>query len=39
MEDGGSAMAAAITAAGMALIEAGIPLFDTLVGSTLVIII
>jgi len=35
MEDGGSAMAACITAAGMALIEAGIPMFDTLVGSTL----
>jgi len=36
MEDGGSMMAACITAAGIALIEAGIPVYDTLVGATLV---
>jgi ribonuclease PH len=38
MEDGGSMMAACITAAGIALIEieAGIPVYDTLVGSTLI---
>jgi len=35
LEDGGSSIAACITAAGLAVIDGGIPIFDTVVGSTL----
>jgi len=35
LEDGGSSMAACIVAAGLALLEAGVPVFDTLIGTTL----
>lgn len=37
MEDGGSAIAASICAAGLALVDGGVPIFDTPVGSTLVL--
>lgn len=36
LEDSGSAVAACITAAGLALIDAGVPIYDTPVGGTLV---
>jgi len=35
LEDGGSSMAACIVAAGLALLEAGIPVYDSLIGTTL----
>ncbi|CAL8106984.1 unnamed protein product [Orchesella dallaii] len=35
MEDGGSSIAASICAAGLALVDSGVPIYDTPVGSTL----